>query len=78
MAIAKIDAIKMTRAIREKNSERLSHLSRTERLAFYREQARLMNSKTAALIEPELLEPKQGVHELPASYGRSAGEKEDE
>ena len=43
MAQPRIDAIQMTRSIREKNSERLSHLSRAERLAFYREQTRLMN-----------------------------------
>jgi hypothetical protein len=53
MAEQKIDAIKMTRGIRDKNYERLRHLSRAERLAFYREQARLMNARAAALNEAE-------------------------
>jgi|ADurb_Cas_03_Slu_FD_contig_21_2067891_length_645_multi_4_in_0_out_0_2 hypothetical protein len=44
-----IDAIEMTRAIRDKNHERLRGLSRTERLAYYKEQARLMNERAAAL-----------------------------
>jgi hypothetical protein len=48
MAEQKIDAIKMTRNIRNRNYERLHNLSRAERLAFYREQTRLMNAKTAA------------------------------
>lgn len=50
MAQPKIDAIQMTRGIRERNAERLRHLSREERLAFYREQARLMNAKAATLV----------------------------
>ena len=53
MAEQKIDAVKMTRNIRDKNYERLRHLSRAERLAFYREQARLMNAKAAELIKAE-------------------------
>lgn len=51
MAEEKIDAIKLVRSIRDRNYERLRHLSRAERLAFYREQARLMNAKAATLIE---------------------------
>ena len=57
MAEQKIDAIKMVRSIRDRNYERLRHLSRAERLAFYREQARLMNAKAATLIEPEKTPP---------------------
>ena len=51
MAEQKIDTIKMTRTIRDKHYELLRHLSRAERLAFYREQARLMNDKAAILIK---------------------------
>jgi len=53
MAEQKIDAIEMTRSIRDKNYERLRNLSRAERLAFYREQARLMNAKAAILAKAE-------------------------
>jgi hypothetical protein len=59
MAEQKIDAVQMTRRIRDRNSERLRHLSRAERLAFYREQARLMNAKAAALIKREAHTPAQ-------------------
>ena len=54
-----IDAIQMTRSIREKNCERLCNLSRAERLAFYREQARLMNAKAATLVKAEAHRPAQ-------------------
>jgi hypothetical protein len=57
MAEQKIDAVKMTRSIRDKNYERLRHLSRAERLAYYREQARLMNAKAATLVKAELPKP---------------------
>ncbi len=50
MVQPRIDAIQMTRGIREKNAERLRHLSSEERLAYYREQARLMNAKAATLM----------------------------
>ena len=53
MAEQKIDAIKMTRSIRDKHYEQLRYLSRAERLAFYREQARLMNAKAATLVKAE-------------------------
>ena len=53
MVEQQIDAIKMTRSIRDKNYERLRHLSRAERLAFYREQTRLMNAKAATLVKVE-------------------------
>jgi len=59
MAEQKIDAIKMTRSIRENNYARLRSLSRAERLAFYREQARLMNEKAAALVKAETHIPAQ-------------------
>jgi hypothetical protein len=53
MAELRIDTVKMTRSIRDKNYERLHHLLRAEHLAFYREQARLMNAKAAELIKAE-------------------------
>jgi hypothetical protein len=53
MVEPKIDAIKMVRSIRDRNYERLRHLSRAERLAFYQEQTRLMNAKAATLIKTE-------------------------
>ena len=57
MAEQKIDAVKMTRTIRDNNYERLRHLSRAERLAYYREQARLINAKAATLVKAELPKP---------------------
>jgi hypothetical protein len=57
MAEQKIDAIMMTRNIRDKNYERLHHLSRAERLAYCREQASLMNAKAATLVKAELSKP---------------------
>ncbi len=57
MAEQEIDAVKMTRSIRDRNYERLRHLSRAERLAFYREQARLMNAKAATLVKAEAHTP---------------------
>ena len=59
MAEQKIDAVKMTRSIRDQNYERLRHLSRAERLAFYREQARLMNAKACTLVKMEKSTPAQ-------------------
>ena len=53
MAEQKIDAVAMTRQIRDKNYGRLRRLSRAERLAFYREQARLMNAKAEAMVRQE-------------------------
>jgi hypothetical protein len=47
----KIDAVEMTRRIRDKNYERLLGLSRAKRLAFYREKANLMNHKAARLAK---------------------------
>jgi hypothetical protein len=55
----KIDAVKMVRSIRDRNYERLRHLSRAERLAFYREQTRLMNAKAATLAKAEMATPTQ-------------------
>ncbi len=49
MAQPKIKAVTMTRQIRDKNYQRLRDLSRSERLAFDREQARLMNARAATL-----------------------------
>jgi hypothetical protein len=49
MAQLTIKAVEMTRQIRDKHYEQLRGLSRAERLAFYREQARLMNAKAATL-----------------------------
>ena len=57
MAEQRIDAIKMTRSIRDRNYERLRNLSRAERLAFYREQARLMNAKATALAKTGVRAP---------------------
>ena len=51
MTDPQIDAIKMTRIIREGNHERLRGLSRPERLAYYREQASRMNARAATLAK---------------------------
>jgi hypothetical protein len=59
MAEQTIDAVKMTRSIRDANYERLRDVSRDERLAFYREQARLMNAKAATLFKAEAHPPAQ-------------------
>ncbi|MBM3333437.1 hypothetical protein FJY63_02135 [Candidatus Sumerlaeota bacterium] len=53
----RIRAVEMTRRIREKNYQRLLGLSRAERLAFYREQARLMNAKAAKLAKAKVGKP---------------------
>lgn len=51
MAQLTIKAVEMTRQIRDKHYQQLLGLSRAERLAFYREQARLMNAKAAKLVK---------------------------
>ena len=50
MAQLTIKAVEMTRQIRDKHYEQLRGLSRAERLAFYREHARLMNEKAKKLV----------------------------
>jgi len=45
MAQLTIKAVEMTRQIRDRHYQQLLGLSRAERLAFYREHARLMNLK---------------------------------
>ena len=51
MAHKEIKAVEMTRQIREQHYRRLLNLSPAERLAFYREQARLINAKAAQLLK---------------------------
>ena len=51
MAQLTIKAVEMTRQIRDKNYQRLLGLSRTERLAYYREHARLMDAKAEQLLK---------------------------
>jgi hypothetical protein len=46
-----INAVEMTRQIRDKHYEQMKNMSRAERLAFYREQARLMNEKAKKLLK---------------------------
>ena len=46
-----INALEMTRQIRDKHYEQMRGLSRAELLAFYREQARLMNEQAKKIIE---------------------------
>ena len=58
----------MTRRVSDRNYERLRHLSRAERLAFYQEQARLMNAKAAAMVRQEALTSIQGLR--PEHTGR--------
>ncbi|MDE3092133.1 MAG: hypothetical protein KGJ80_22390 [Chloroflexota bacterium] len=53
MPLPTIKTIERTRQIREKNYQRLLGLSRAERLAFYREHARLMKAKAAMLVTPK-------------------------
>ncbi|MCX7839708.1 MAG: hypothetical protein N2559_09700 [Anaerolineae bacterium] len=54
MAQLKIKAVEMTRKIRDKHYQQLLGLSRAERLAFYREKARLMNEKAKKLAKRTL------------------------
>lgn len=54
MAQLKIKAVEMTRQIRDKHYQQLLGLSRKERLAFYREQARLMNEKAKKIVRRTL------------------------
>ena len=58
----------MTRQIRDKNYGRLRHLSPADRLAFYQEQARLMNAKAAAMVRQEAFTSIQGLR--PEHTGR--------
>jgi len=51
MAELTIKAVEMTRQIRDKHYEQTKNMSRAERLAFYREQARLMNEKAEQLLK---------------------------
>ena len=60
MTHQKIDAIEMTRGIREKNHERLNSMPRSERLAYYKEQARRMNARAAALLSAKGHKPERG------------------
>ena len=46
-----INAVEMTRQIRDKHYEQTKDMSRAERLAFYREQARLMNEKAGQMLK---------------------------
>ena len=57
MAEQKIKAVEMTRLIREQHYRRLAGLSRAEQLAFYREQARLMNARAAQLAKDKSHKP---------------------
>ena len=51
MAELTIKAVEMTRQIRDKHYEQMKNMSRAERLAFYREQARLINEKAEQLLK---------------------------
>ncbi len=53
MAHRKIKAVAMTRGIRDRIYEQLKNMSNAEALAFYREQARLMDAKVARLVKPK-------------------------
>lgn len=46
-----IDAVALVRSIRDRNYQRLLDKSPEERLAFYHEQARLMNAKAQVLLQ---------------------------
>lgn len=56
MANLKSKAVEMTQRIRDKNYARLHTMSRAERLAFYREQARIMNAKAMTLVKGKVRE----------------------
>jgi len=47
----KINTIEMVRKIRDEHAKRLEGKSRTERIAFYREQAKKMEGKVATLLK---------------------------
>ncbi len=47
----KINAIEMTRKIRDEHAKRLAGKSHAERIAFYREQAKKMEKKLPALLK---------------------------
>ena len=51
MEAKKINAVHMTRQIREKHAKRLAGKSHPERIAFYRERATKMEKKIAALLK---------------------------
>lgn len=70
MTRKRIDAIEMTRGIRDENHERLRGLSRAERLAYYKEQARLMNEKAATLAITRAHSSEQGQPAYRGDGGR--------
>ena len=47
----KIDAIEMTRRIRDEHAKRLEGKTHAERIAFYRERAKKMEKKIPALLK---------------------------
>ncbi len=51
MDAKKIDAVEMTRKIRDEHGKRLVGKSHAERIAFYREQAKKMEKKIPALLK---------------------------
>ena len=51
MDAKKINAIEMTRRIRDNHAKKLAGKSHTERIAFYREQARKLEKKIPALLK---------------------------
>jgi hypothetical protein len=48
-----INAVEMTRKIRDNHAKRLAGKSHAERMAFYRERARKMQKKVTALLSVE-------------------------
>jgi hypothetical protein len=50
METTNINAVEMTRKIREKHAQRLAGKSHAERMAFYRERARKMGKKVPFLL----------------------------
>ncbi len=51
MEAKKIDAVAMTRKIREEHARRLAGKSHAERIVFYREQAKKLEEKMPALLK---------------------------
>jgi hypothetical protein len=51
--VKKINAIEMTRKIRDNHAKRLAGKSHAERIAFYRERAKKMQKKALALLSSQ-------------------------
>lgn len=68
----KINAVEMTRKIRDAHARRLAGKSHAERMAFYRERARKMQKKVPALLAAHAISERARVGHSAASTAAAA------